>query len=139
MATFPYSADIEVPRLRLDLHNPRVPGRPDSQKEAFEEVASEQRTKLLGLARHIARYGLSPAQRFIVIPDDANFFIVLDANRRLAALKALEQPDLMQGFLTDPQMAQLRGLAADYDPPDDVPCVVYARREDADVWVELLH
>lgn len=140
MATsFPYSADIELPRLRLDLHNPRVPGRPDSQKEAFEEVAAEQKGKLLGLARHIRRYGLSPAQRFIVIPDDDNFFIVLDANRRVAALKALEQPDLMQGFLNDAQMVQLRGLAADYDAPDDVPCVVYARREDADVWVELLH
>ncbi len=139
MYSYPYSADVELPRLRLDLHNPRVPGRPDSQREAFEEVAAEQKGKLLGLARHIRRHGLSPAQRFIVIPDDDNFFIVLDANRRLAALKALEQPDLMQGFLTDAQMVQLRALASDYDAPDDVPCVVYARREDADVWVELLH
>lgn len=139
MATFPYSADIEVPRLRLDLHNPRLPGRPDSQKEAFEEVAAEQKTKLLGLARHIARHGLSPAQRFIVIPDDENFFIVLDANRRLAALKALEQPDLMQGFLPDAQMVQLRALADGYEPPDDAPCVVFARREDAAVWIELMH
>jgi len=139
MVTFPYSADIEVPRLRLDLRNPRVPGEPDSQKEALEEVAAEQKAKLLGLARHIAKNGLSPAQRFIVIPDDDNSFIVLDANRRLTALKLLEQPDLMLGFLTDAQMGQLRALAADYDPPDDVPCVVFKKREDADVWVELLH
>jgi hypothetical protein len=139
LATYPYSADIEVPRLRLDLRNPRVAGQPDSQKEAFEEVADEQKAKLLGLARHIAKNGLSPAQRFIVIPDDENSFIVLDANRRLAALKALEHPELMQGFLTDAQMAQLRTIAADYDAPDDVPCVVFRKREDADVWVELLH
>ena len=139
MAAFPYTADIEVPRLRLDLRNPRLPGRPDSQREAFEAVAAEQRAKLLGLARHIARHGLSPAQRFIVIPDDESSFIVLDANRRLAALKALEQPDLMQGYLTEPQIGQLRALAADYEAPDDVPCVVFARREDASAWIELMH
>lgn len=139
MATYPFSADIEVPRLRFDLRNPRVPGEPDSQKDAFEEVATEQKAKLLGLARHIAKNGLSPAQRFIVIPDDGNFYIVLDANRRLAALKALEQPDLMQGILNEGQMAQLRTLAAEYEPPEDVACVVFAKREDADVWVELFH
>ncbi len=139
MATFPYAADIEVPRLRLDLRNPRVAGKPDSQKQAFEEVADEQKAKLVGLARHIAKNGLSPAQRFIVIPDDETSFIVLDANRRLAALKALENPELMQGFLKDAEMAQLRTIAANYEAPDDVPCVVFKKREDADVWVELLH
>lgn len=139
MVAPPTTADIEVPRLRFDLHNPRFPGRPDSQREAFEEMARDQKGKLLGLARHIARYGLSPAQKFIVIPDDESSFIVLDANRRLAAVKALEQPELMQGFLTDAQMAQLRGLAADYEPPEDVTCVVFERREDAAAWIELMH
>lgn len=137
--TGPTAEDIEVPRLRFDLHNPRLPGRPDSQREAFEEMAAEQGTKLLALARHIARHGLSPAQKFMAIPDDGNSYIVLDANRRLAALKILEQPDLMQGMLSEAQMTELRGLAADYDPPDDVPCVVFARREDAATWIELMH
>lgn len=139
MFTPPTSADIEIPKLRFDVHNPRFPGRPDSQREAFEEMAGEQKAKLLGMARHIARNGLSPAQKFMVIPDDGNSFIVLDANRRLGSLKILEQPDLMQGILTDSQMAQLRTLAADYEPPEDVPCVVFARREDAAVWIELMH
>lgn len=139
MAALPVSEDIEVPKLRFDLHNPRFPGRPDSQREAFEEMARDQKTRLLGLARHIARYGLSPAQKFMVIPDDGNSYIVLDANRRLAALKALEQPELMQEFLNDSQLAQLRTLAAEYDPPEDVPCVVFTRREDAATWIELMH
>jgi hypothetical protein len=139
MAEPPVSADIELPRLRFDLHNPRFPGRPDSQREAFEEMAHDQKGKLVGLARHIARHGLSPAQKFMVIPDDESSFIVLDANRRLAALKALEQPDLMQGLIPDAQMAQLRALAAEYEPPDDVACVVFDRREDAATWIELMH
>lgn len=139
MEPIPVSEDIEVPRLRFDLHNPRFPGRPDSQREAFEEMARDQKTKLLALARHIARYGLSPAQKFMVIPDDGSSYIVLDANRRLAALKALEQPELMQEFLNDSQLAQLRTLAAEYDPPEDVPCVVFPKREDAATWIELTH
>lgn len=139
MPAFPYQTDIELHRLRLDLRNPRLPTVSDSQKEAFEAVAAEQKGKLLALARHICERGLNPAQRFIVFPDDESSFIVLDANRRLAALKALEQPELMQAALSDTQIAALRKLASDYEPPDDVPCVVFATREDADIWVELAH
>lgn len=139
MTKFPYSADIELAKLRLDLRNPRLPEEPDSQREAFEQMADVQESKLLALCKHIARYGLSPAQRFIVIPDDDNQFIVLDANRRLTALRALEQPDLVQGQLSEAEMKQLRQLADAYEPPDDVPCVVFAKREDADIWIELLH
>jgi hypothetical protein len=139
MAKYPYTADIEVAKLRLDLRNPRLPDEPDSQREAFEQMADAQGSKLLALCKHIARYGLSPAQRFIVIPDDDNQFIVLDANRRLTALRALEQPDLVQGQLSEAEMKQLKQLTDRYEPLDDVPCTVFGSREDADIWVQLLH
>jgi hypothetical protein len=138
MTDFPYQDDIELSKLKLDLKNPRVATDPDNQREAIEALAAEQKGKLLALARHIAHNGLSPAQRFIVIPDEDNY-IVLDANRRLVALKALERPDTLHGFLTDNQMVQLRTLADDYAPPDAVACVVFEKRDDANVWVELLH
>jgi hypothetical protein len=139
MPRYPYVADIELSKLRLDLRNPRIPDEPDSQRQAFEEMAEVQGAKLLALCKHIAQHGLSPAQRFIVIPDDDNQFIVLDANRRLTAVRALEQPDLVSGRLTEGEMKQLRQLAEDFEPPEDVSCVVFATREDADVWIELLH
>src|SRR5437868_6568286 len=124
MTNFPQFADIEVAKLRLDLRSPRLPDVPDSQREAFEQMADAQDSKLLALCKHIARHGLSPAHRFIVIPDDGNQFIVLDANRRLTALRALEQPDLVQGQLSESDMKQLKQMADTYEPPDDVPCVV---------------
>jgi hypothetical protein len=139
MAKYPYAADIEVSRLRLDLKNPRLPGEPDSQREAFEQMAAAQNGKLLALAKHIARHGLSPAYRFLVIPDDDNQFIVLDANRRLTALRALEQPELVAAGLTESERRQLKLLADSFDPLEDVPCFVFEKREDADVWIELLH
>lgn len=36
--------------IDIDLHNPRFPGRPDSQREAMEAMADDQKAKLLGLA-----------------------------------------------------------------------------------------
>jgi hypothetical protein len=136
---YPYAADIETAKLRLDLRNPRLPDEPDSQREAFEQMAEVQGSKLLTLCKHIAHHGLSPAQRFIVIPDDDNQFIVLDANRRLTALRVLENPDLVSGHLTESELKVLRQLADTYEPLEDVPCVVFGKREDADTWVQLLH
>jgi hypothetical protein len=136
---YPYTADIEVAKLRLDVRNPRLASIPDSQREAFGEIANAQGPKLLALCKHIARHGLSPAQRFIVIPDDENQFIVLDANRRLTALRALEQPDLLAGRLSESDMRQLRHLSETYSAPSEVACVVFAKREEADLWVELVH
>ena len=139
MPEYPYQTEIEVSRLRLDTRNPRVPSVADSQRQALEALATEQKGKLVVLARHIVDKGLNPAQRFIAIPYDEDSFIVLDANRRLAALKLLEHPELVQGILSDGQLGQIRALANRFDPPEDVSCVVFEKREDADVWVELLH
>jgi hypothetical protein len=138
MRDFPYQDDIALSRLKLDLKNPRVATHPDNQREAIEAIASEQKSKLLALARHIAQNGLNPAERFIVIPDEDNY-IVLDANRRLVALKALLQPETLDEFLTGPERVQLRALADDYSPPPDMACVVFEKRDDANVWVEVLH
>lgn len=139
MPKYPYTADIELSRLRIDQRNPRLPVSPDSQREAYGELAEAQGSKLVALYRHIAGHGLNPAQRFIVIPDDEAQFIVLDANRRLTALRALEQPDLVAAKLTDGDAKQLKQLAATFEPPDDVACIVFAKREDADPWIELIH
>lgn len=139
MPKFPYTADIELSRLRIDQKNPRLPVSRDSQLEAYAEMAETQGSKLVALCRHIRQHGLNPAQRFIVIPDDDAQFIVLDANRRLTALRALEQPELVVEKLAPGDAKQLKQLSATFDPPDDVPCIVFAKREDADPWIELIH
>ena len=54
MTKYPYTADIEVAKLRLDLRNPRLPDEPDSQREAFEHMSDVQGSKLLALCKHIA-------------------------------------------------------------------------------------
>jgi hypothetical protein len=139
MPKAPYADDIEASRLRFDLKNPRLPHPPDSQREACGQMAEAQGGKLIVLAKHIALHGLNPAQRFIVIPDDDTHYIVLDANRRLAAIRAMENPDLVKDRISDSDFKQLKQLSENYDPPDDVPCIVFPKREEADMWLELLH
>jgi hypothetical protein len=139
MAGHSSTVDIDVSLLRLDLHSARFVGRPDSQNEAFAALAAEQRARLLGLARHVARWGLNPARRFAVMPDDDNTYIVLDGNRRLAALRILMRPDLMKRFLTVDQLARLRAVSETFSPPEQIPCVVFATRDDASVWLTLEH
>jgi hypothetical protein len=102
-------------------------------------MSEVQGPKLLALCKHIGKHGLNPAQRFIVIPDDENQYIVLDGNRRLTALKVLENPEIAAHRVSETELRQLKQFAATYAPLDAAPCAVFKRREDTDTWIELIH
>ena len=139
--TYPYEEDIPVSRLRLDLKNPRLPDIQTSQIEALRLIAHLQGEKLLALAKHIATYGLNPAEKFIVIPDDQDQYIVLDGNRRLTALRLLETPNIVEGYISESSFAQLKKLSASFSksPVGEAPCIVFVDNEQADPWIELIH
>lgn len=139
MDSTPDLVDIEVSRLRLDVRNPRLSAVPDSQRDALGEMSEVQGAKLVALCRHISQHGLNPTQRFIVIPDDDNQFIVLDGNRRLTALRVLDNPELAIHRLSDTELRQLKQIAASYTPIEAAPAAVFKKREDADVWIALIH
>lgn len=142
--TYPYFAEIEVSRLRIDVRNPRIANQPDRQRDAYGRVAEAQSDRFIALCRHIARHGLGP-QLFIVTPGDddaeeeSTQFIVLDGNRRLTALKALETPDLLTGRLSENEMRQLKAAKDGYEPLREVNCVVFEDRDAANPWIEMLH
>lgn len=131
-------AEIDVKRLLVDTENPRLPEQNLTQRDAMQRLAEHQGTKLVALAEHIEQHGLNPAQRFIVMQDpDRRDYIVLDGNRRLVAMKAVETPD---AFATLPP-ARLRALKR-LDArlmPRKVPCVIFTDREDAEPWIRLTH
>ncbi len=134
---------IPLADLLVDAENPRLPQPNVGQREALRTFASHQGPKLLALAKHIIHYGLSPGDPPYVmqLKDGEQRFVVLEGNRRLTALRALENPDLLldavaQGVLTD-----LRRLSKEYQeaPIDNVDCVVFNDREEARPWIELKH
>lgn len=131
-------AEIDLKRLLVDEENPRLPDDTTSQRDAMQRLADHQGTKLLALAKHIQDHGLNPAQRFIVMKESGSRdYIVLDGNRRLVAMKAVESPGAF-GNLAPSRIRALKKLDAKRMPVK-VPCVVFADRQEAEPWIRLTH
>lgn len=132
---------IPVSNLLIDVENPRLPTPNVGQHEALRELAHDQQGKLIKLAQHIVRNGPNPAELPIVMPFDERRYVVLEGNRRLAALRALENPDSFVGALTPALVNALRKLSVDYqqNPVEALTCLVVKDREEARPWIELRH
>ncbi len=134
---------VQLAALLIDAQNPRLPQPNVGQREALRAIATNQGRKLQVLAKDIVRNGLNPADLPIVTPfqDDLNRFLVLEGNRRIAALKALENPDSLMDAVPKGVLTEIRRLSKDYQsaPIDSVQCVVVKDRDEARHWIELRH
>ena len=135
--------DISVTNLLIDTKNPRLDSSPEGQADAIKAIAKLQGKKLRALAEHIISNGLNPIENILVIPEDGTTgrYIVLEGNRRIAALKILENPELIRGVVDSATHASFKKLSNRYhnDPIDTVPCTVFDSRDEADLWIELKH
>jgi hypothetical protein len=136
---------ISIPpsNLLIDAENPRLPQPNTGQREAQRALAEYQKQKLLVLATSIVEKGLDPSNLPIVMAthDDLKRYIVLEGNRRLTALKALENPDSLVGAVDDDVLGKLRELSRKYQaaPIESVSCLLVKSREEANHWIELRH
>ena len=82
----------KVTTLKLDPENPRIPptGKLLSQGELLAELIEHD--NVYDLAKRITTKGYHVDERLIVVQQDGQT-IVLEGNRRLAALKSLLSPD----------------------------------------------
>ena len=130
---------IKLSNLYLDLRNPRYEEQ-KSQNEALNTIAREQGNKLLVLLRDIIENGLNPSDIPIVMPDPANdnCFIVLEGNRRIAALKLFKRPTIL---LNTNQKQKFRKFHDNYKKavPQTVECLVVNSRDEANLWIERKH
>ena len=90
---------LKIGSLLLDQENPRIPP-VGSQRDALQQVIDDQQEKLANLADSIVDEGLSPidlwfVERSAMQPDK---WIVLEGNRRIAALKILDNPNVLSGL-----------------------------------------
>src|SRR6266581_7235396 len=124
--------DITVANLRLDITNPRFETEQENQRDAIRQMAEDQGEKLLNLAEDIVEFGLDPSSLSIVIQDEETpeRFITIEGNRRLAALKVLNNPDLVKEVWSANRENQLKKLSEAFQakPITQVPCVVMADR-----------
>lgn len=109
-------------------------------------MASYQGSRLQALAQDIVDYGLDPSELFIVMRIDSSEhgeerYLVLDGNRRATALKALENPEIVDGAVSSAVLRALKQASGKYqsDPIDTVLCVIVSRRDEANHWIGLKH
>jgi len=127
---------VSVADLRLDGLNPRLEPT-TGEREIIAALIEEQGDKLLNLADDIATHGLSPIDGVLVIKSPkGSSYIVVEGNRRVAALKLLANPNLTDS----PKYAdRFRTIAKGRNFPTSVPIVLVAGRPEAKHWQDLRH
>jgi len=142
----PETMTIAASNLLIDAENPRLVNPSMGQHEVLRAIAEDQGKKLQALAADIVTQGsLDPTSLPIVTPlsGEPNRYVVLEGNRRLAALRTLENPELLAGAdITRSVLAGMRRLSKEYhkgDPIEFVTCAVFAGRSEADHWIRLRH
>jgi hypothetical protein len=126
--------EFKISQLLLDQQNPRFPPT-SSQKESIQLLLADEPPKLLNLAEDIAKLGLSPLDVICVVYEGRQP-VVVEGNRRVAALKLLRRPSLAGHKVI---AAELTKIGANGKGPDKIDCYVAASREDARHWIELRH
>jgi len=130
--------------LLIDLKNPRIEPAATGQREALRALAQDQQERLAVLAEHIVEHGqFNPAELPIVMrsEEQPKRYTVLEGNRRLTALRALETPDLFKDALEPKVLERLRKLHVQYQrsPITQVFCIVAKDRDEADPWIMIRH
>lgn len=128
--------ELPVSSLDLDTENPRH-GPVSDQSAALARLIGDQRDKLVRIAVDIHDHGLSPAQLFIVTPATTGRFTVLDGNRRLAALRILDNARLLTATLHSDDFARVTSGTRSH--PTAVLCAVVPNRDEARLWLERSH
>lgn len=134
--------EINVEKLLLDVRNPRHDIL-SSQTETLGEIILDQKGKLVKLAKDIVDFGINPSDLTIVTPseDGSDKFIALEGNRRLAALILLSDPAMAALGYDSSAIDKLKSYSKRYkdSPIESLRCIVFARRDDANHWIELRH
>lgn len=133
---------ISLDSLLIDTNNPRLEDALENQREAIRAVAVSQGPKLVMLAKDIVEHGLNPSESLIVtrIKEDPQRYVVLEGNRRVAALKILGNPELVSGAVEDTIVNRFRKLGVQYQNSiGELPCLIVDGRSEAYHWIELRH
>lgn len=134
---------IKVSDLSLDLHNYRIPPQTSEVDVIRALILDQERgggssNKLFNLISDITELGMAPHEALIVTKNDqptSGSYVVVEGNRRLAAVKLLNDSRLTKELGIDKQVAKYRDS---YTKIYQVRCVVLTRDE-ARIWIQRKH
>ena len=128
---------LTVARLRLDEVNPRL--NPSTRNRAQRDIIQYMfdHEDALEVARSIARNGYFPNEPLLATKEGKHH-VVVEGNRRLAALKALREPDILEGGrqTSVKRLLSARGPAA---LPTSVPVTIAPDRAATDRQIAVRH
>ena len=129
---------VTLKQIYLDEENPRFEA-VDTEDAAIEKLCSKE--QILPLADDIVEHGLSPAEKLLLLPDDtkrsgkSKTYIVAEGNRRVCALKLLDDPARAP---TDVR-ARFKALAKQWDGVGKLDAVLFQDRDEVNLWLERIH
>ena len=125
---------MPVSELIVSSFNPRFDPVKD-QDEAIQLMLKQENEGIKKLAEDIVKHGINPTKSLAVYQQNGKF-IILEGNRRVVALKLLDNPLLAYD-------KQLRDffvkLNEKYRIPQRIMCVVFEDRGAANHWIGLEH
>jgi hypothetical protein len=131
---------ISVDRIFLDLENPRH--KPyKSEEEVIEYLCRYE--SVYALAKDMSEIGLNPLESFALISLDINKkitkttpFVVAEGNRRMCAIKLLNDPDLAPTKLRKDFLKLAEDSVHTFSA---VPAIIFKDGTEVDVWLERIH
>lgn len=134
---------IPLSDLLLDTGNARLGEEQPSQQAVYLTLGKQQGRRLVALAEDIVAHGVDPTTLPAVVATDdrRRRYRVIEGNRRVLTLKALDNPTIVGGALTPTDQRRLTELAAKYadQPIDELQCILFDNEEDVRHWVVLRH
>ncbi len=135
---------IPISDLLLDVENPRLEDEQDSQQKAAEALAEQQGDKIIRLAEDIVQYGIDPltVTGVVATGDSRKRYRVVEGNRRVLTLRALDTPTLISPVLSPANQKKLTDLSNKFaqNPVSALRCVLLEDETDATLhWIQLRH
>ncbi|WP_028575052.1 hypothetical protein [Desulfonatronovibrio hydrogenovorans] len=87
--------NVPINNIKLDIFNFRYYGQLSSQRDCVKAMLNDKNSGLLNIAKDIAQNGLTP-DPIVISKDDADEWVVREGNRRITALKLLNQPAIIE-------------------------------------------
>ena len=123
---------LNIELLEFDKKNPRLPTSVRNKDDASILEYLATKTRIENLMTSIGENGFFPGEAIVVTPRESKY-TVIEGNRRLTALRLLQDPDLVKR----PSIAQAAEDAT--NKPTEVPVFVVRSREDTLQYLGFRH
>jgi hypothetical protein len=122
------SVILPISSLSVGKENPRFVMDIVDERAAIEELIRLEPGKMLSLCQSLAKE-LLPFP-FYLVKDESGRMILIDGNRRLAAMKILSNPDLIPHTTENKNLIDFCA-ASHFNPPKEWVCYVYDKADDS--------